>query len=117
MDLFDVAIDPSAEEWLGQHRGTEKLFIGLTTSNCRCAGVLIRDVRVRVSQPSQRAAVSPRWLPIGDAAGRPVLLDSRLRSTLPRQIPITTAGIGPFRHLSLDLSGEQWAEVLFPSHS
>ena len=117
MDLFDVAIDPSAQEWLEQHSGTQKLFIGLTTSSCRCVGVQIRDVQVRGSRPSQRAAPSERWLPIGDAAGRPVLLDSRLRATLPRQIPITTAGIGPFRHLSLDLSGEQWAEVLYPSPS
>jgi hypothetical protein len=117
MERFDVAIDRSAQEWLEQHRGTQKLFIGLTTSNCRCAGVLIRDVQVRASQPSQRASASPRWLQIGEAAGRPVLLDTRLRTTLPRQIPITTAGIGPFRHLSLDLSGEQWAEVLYPSPS
>jgi hypothetical protein len=117
MDLFDVAVDRSAQEWLEQHSGAQKLFIGLTTSNCRCAGVVVRDVQVRASHPPQRAAASRRWLPIGEAAGRPVLLDSRLRTTLPRQIPITTAGIGPFRHLSLDLSGEQWAEVLYPTPS
>jgi len=117
MDLFDVAIDLSAQEWLEQHSATQQLFIGLTTSNCRCAGVQIRDVQVRTSRPSQRAAASPRWVPVGEAAGRPVLLDSRLRTTLPRQIPITTAGIGPFRHLSLDLSGDQWAEILYPTPS
>jgi hypothetical protein len=117
MDLFDVAIDRSAQEWLQQHSTTQKLFIGLTTSSCRCAGVQIRDVQVRASRPSQRAAASARWLPIGEAAGHPVLLDARLRTALPRQIPITTAGIGPFRHLSLDLSGEQWAEVLYPTPS
>jgi hypothetical protein len=117
MDLFDVAIDRSAQKWIAQHSGTQELLISLTTSSCRCVGVQIRDVQVRASRPRQRAATSPRWLPIGEAGGRPVLLDSRLRTTLPRQIPITTAGIGPFRHLSLDLSGDQWAEVLYPSPS
>lgn len=47
--------------------------------------------------------------------GRAVLLVARLRERLPRQVPLSTRGIGPFCYLELDLSGEQRGELLHPS--
>jgi hypothetical protein len=56
-----------------------------------------------------------RWLLLGETEGREVLLDSCLNDTMPRQIALTARGIGPLRKLGLDLSGEQWAELLYPA--
>jgi len=32
---------------------------------------------------------------------------------MPRSIPITIAGLGPFKGLHLDFSGEEWARLLY----
>lgn len=45
--------------------------------------------------------------------GRPILLDRRIMARMPRLIPITVRGLGPFRGLHLDFSGEQWARLLY----
>jgi hypothetical protein len=50
---------------------------------------------------------------VGQVEGRELFVDSRLIELMPRQIPLTGRGIGPFRHLDLDLTGEQWADILF----
>jgi hypothetical protein len=33
---------------------------------------------------------------------------------MPAQLRFVQRGIGPFRHLDLDLSSEQWADALYP---
>jgi len=32
---------------------------------------------------------------------------------MPRTIPVTLAGLGPFRGLHLDFSGDEWARLLY----
>ena len=32
---------------------------------------------------------------------------------MPTAIPVTVSGVGPFRGLHLDFSGEQWARLLY----
>jgi hypothetical protein len=34
---------------------------------------------------------------------------------MPQRIPITVRGLGPFRGLHLDFSGEEWAQLLYSS--
>jgi hypothetical protein len=36
---------------------------------------------------------------------------------MPRRIPITVSGLGPFRGLHLDFSGEEWARLLYDAPS
>ena len=36
------------------------------------------------------------------------------QQAMPRQLSLTGRGIGPFRHLDLDLTSEQSAELLYP---
>jgi hypothetical protein len=52
---------------------------------------------------------------LGDVEGREVLLDSRIQQAMPRQLPITRRGIGRLRHLALNFSGDEWAELLYPA--
>jgi hypothetical protein len=33
---------------------------------------------------------------------------------MPAQVRLIVRGIGPFRRLDLDFTGEQWAELLYP---
>jgi hypothetical protein len=48
-------------------------------------------------------------------AGRQILLDSRIMPRIPRTIPVTLGGVGPFKGLHLDFSGEEWARLLYDS--
>lgn len=50
---------------------------------------------------------------IGEVRGRRVLLDRRIVPRMPPTIPITVAGLGPFRGLHLDFSGDEWARLLY----
>jgi hypothetical protein len=45
--------------------------------------------------------------------GRRILLDPRIMPRMPRTIPVTVGGVGPFRGLHLDFSGEEWARLLY----
>jgi hypothetical protein len=113
---FELAIDPAARGWLEEHPEASRLLIAYESTTLRRFGVRLLDVRIRVNAPSSRRVADERtWLPLGEMDGRSVLLDARLRERMPRQVPLTTRGIGPFRHLELDLSSEQWGELLYPS--
>jgi hypothetical protein len=50
---------------------------------------------------------------IGSVDGRRILLDPRILPRIPRVIPITVRGLGPFRGLHLDFSGDEWARLLY----
>lgn len=72
------------------------------------------DVPIRVdSAAPQRGARSVSWITLGSAHGHEVLLDSRLVDRMPTRLRLVQRGVGPFRHLDLDLSGEQSADVLY----
>jgi hypothetical protein len=112
---FELAIDRAARGWLEQHPNALRLFIAFESTRLRRFGVRLRDIRICCdAEWSRRRAQETAWLPLGDIQGRAVLLDARLRECMPRQVPLTTRGLGPFRHLELDLSGEQWGELLYP---
>lgn len=45
--------------------------------------------------------------------GTKLLVDRRAARRLPSRFRLTVRGIGPFRRLDLDLSGEEWGVLLY----
>jgi hypothetical protein len=45
--------------------------------------------------------------------GTPLLIDRRAAARLPATFGLTVRGLGPLRHLDLDLDGEQWGRLLY----
>ncbi len=112
---FDLHVDDHARQWLDEHPQASRLFIAYMSSRACCSGARVCDVRIRVdttaSQPDTSGA---SWVALGLLRGREVLIDARLIDRMPAQLRFIQRGVGPFRHLDLDLSGEQWADVLYP---
>jgi hypothetical protein len=71
----------------------------------------IGDLRVRGSR--RRDEESEGLSAIGEVDGRRILLDRRIMPRMPNRIPVTVRGLGPFRGLHLDFSGEEWARLLY----
>jgi hypothetical protein len=112
---FELVVDDGARRWLGAHPEVSRLFIAYESTLC-CSGVRVRDVRIRSNASSRRArGNNTRWLLLGDVEGREVLMDPRIQQAMPRQVAITRRGIGPLRHLELNLTGDEWAELLYPA--
>ena len=49
---------------------------------------------------------------VTDEGGR-VLIDRRAAAKLPERFGLTVHGLGPLRHLDLDLDPEVWGELLY----
>lgn len=114
-ERFDLIVDQQSKEWLEEHPEALRLFITFKSSRACCSGVRVCDARIRVGLAStRRGSAETSWTPLGQVEGREVFVDSRLIERMPTQLPLTGRGIGPFRHLDLDLSSEQWAELLYP---
>jgi hypothetical protein len=112
---FELSVDAHARQWLDDRPQATRLFITYMSSLACCSGARVCDVRVRVDADiSQRDARGASWVAVGLVNGREVLIDSRLVDRMPAQLPFVQRGVGPFRHLDLDLSSEQWAEALYP---
>ena len=45
--------------------------------------------------------------------GTQFLVDRRAAARLPSRFVLTVRGLRPFRHLDLDLNGEQWGALLY----
>lgn len=113
-DRFVLSIDDHARRWLDHRPHATRLFITYISSLACCSGASVCDVRVRVdAQTSQREARGS-WVALGVLDGREVMMDSRLVDRMPAQLRFVQGGAGPFRHLDLDLSSEQWATALYP---
>jgi hypothetical protein len=114
-DRVELHLDDQAGHWLDDHPRASRLFIAYMSSRACCSGARVCDVRIRVdtttSQPATRGA---SWVALGSLRGRDVLIDARLIDRVPAQLRFIQRGVGPFRHLDLDLTGEQWADVLYP---
>jgi hypothetical protein len=114
-DRFELSIDHDARQWLDDRSQVTRLWITYMSSRACCSGARVCDVRVRVDATlSRRDARGASWVDLGALNGREVLIDSRLVGRMPAQLRFVQRGAGPFRHLDLDLSSEQWAAALYP---
>jgi hypothetical protein len=113
---FELSIDDDAVKWLDDRPQARQLFIAYMSSQACCSGgAHICDVRVRIdANGAQRDARGASWVTLGLVNGREVMMDSRLVGRMPERLRLVQRGMGPFRHLDLDLSSEQWADALYP---
>ena len=107
---FEIELDQKARGWLTEHPRQGSLVIAYSNKRC-CGGAQICDVQLRFEQPTERRAGD--LLAIGTVAGREVLMDRRIAARMPRRLPLTVRGMGPLKGLSLDLTGDDWARVLY----
>jgi hypothetical protein len=107
---FEVQADEQARAWLEEHPTTHIRAITYDSYRC-CGGARICTVAVRaLTARKQEAAdyVSTRL-----ADGTQLLIDHRAARRLPARFGLTVRGVGPFKHLDLELSGDQWGDLLY----
>ena len=101
--------DPRAQEWMRAHATKEPRVIAYDVKHC-CGGGKLCLVSVR--QPSEKDRGRDYVTGVlGD--GTKLLVDRRAARRLPSRFRLTVRGIGPFRRLGLDLSGEEWGVLLY----
>ena len=106
---FQVEADPSAREWLETHPAAGPRVIAYDVHRC-CGGGKICQVKLRElsrkDDPGEYAAGE-----MDD--GTKFLIDLRAAARLPSRFGLTVRGLGPLRHLDLNLDGEQWGTLLY----
>jgi hypothetical protein len=106
---FRVDTDPSADEWMRSHATAEPRVIAYDVKRC-CGGGKLCTVSVRErSRKDDRRDYATAVL----ADGTRLMIDRRAARRLPSRFGLTVRGLGPFRRLDLDLSGEQWGALLY----
>jgi hypothetical protein len=106
---FRLEADGEARRWLDSHPTARPRVIAYDVRRC-CGGGKICQVRVREesSKDDPDAYVSGTL----DGGSR-FLIDRRAAARLPSRFRLTMRGLGPLRHLDLDLDGEQWGTLLY----
>ena len=106
---FEVEVDAAARAWLDSHPSDEPRLISYDVHRC-CGGGKICDVQVRGgSRRDDVSTYAKAVLPDGTK----IAIDPRAAARLPSQLRITVRGLGPMKHLDLDLTGEQWGALLY----
>ena len=106
---FQLQVDAKAREWLQAHPSTAARAITYDVHRC-CGGGKICQVSVREVSANDRPA---QFVSGALDDGSEVLIDPRAAARLPWRFGLTVRGIGPFKHLDLDLEGEQWGRLLY----
>ena len=101
--------DPRAQEWMRVHATKEPRVIAYDVNHC-CGGGKLCIVSVRRPSGRDRGRDYVTGV-LGD--GTTLLVDRRAARRLPSRFRLTVRGIGPFRRLDLDLSGEEWGVLLY----
>jgi hypothetical protein len=106
---FEVDVDAAARAWLDSHPSNEPRSIRYDIHRC-CGGGKICTVQVRSGASgddvsSYATAVLPD--------GTKLVVDPRAAARLPSRFRLTVRGLGPLKHLDLDLSGEEWGALLY----
>jgi hypothetical protein len=106
---FRVDADPSAQEWMRSHPTEEPRVIAYDVKRC-CGGgklcmISVRERSLKDDRRDYATAV------LGD--GTKLMVDRRAAGRLPSSFGLTVRGLGPFRRLDLELSGEQWGTLLY----
>lgn len=106
---FQLKADAAAREWLGSHPAASPRVIAYDVHRC-CGGRKICQVEVRELSRKD----DPTTFAIGALDdGTEVLIDRRGAARLPARFRITVRGLGPLKHLDLDLEAEQWGTLLY----
>ena len=103
-----LELDERAREWLKAHEG-EAWAIDYDVHRC-CGGGKICEVSVRDLKANDDAA---GFVAGSTLDGAQFLIDRRAARRLPRRFTLTVRGAGPLKHLDLDLTGDQWGELLY----
>jgi len=91
------------------HATEEPRVLAYDVTRC-CGGGKICSVSVREgSRKDDRRDFATAVL----SDGSTLLVDSRAARRLPPRFGLTVRGLGPFKRLDLDLSGEQWGALLY----
>lgn len=106
---FQIEADPGARAWLESHPASGPRVIDYIVKRC-CGGGKICMVRVRTGSEGDHAS-SLATAQLDD--GSLILVDSRAAARLPARFGLTLRGIGPLKHLDLDLDAEQWGALLY----
>lgn len=101
--------DAKAREWLETHPSTAARAITYDVHRC-CGGGKICQVSVRELSAKDDPA---RFVYSSLDDGTTFLIDRRAASRLPSRFGLTVRGVGPLKHLDLDLDGEQWGTLLY----
>jgi len=106
---FQLEVDAAARAWLEAHPAADPRVIAYDVHRC-CGGGKICHVKVRElsrkDDPGEYATGE-----IDD--GTKFLIDRRAATRLPSHFGLTVRGLGPLRHLDLELEGEQWGDLLY----
>ena len=106
---FQIQADASARAWLDSHRLGEPRIISYDVKRC-CGGgrICIVQVREQSRRDDRRTYVTAAL-----EDGTRILVDRRAAERLPSRFRLTVRGLGPLKHLELDLDGEQWGALLY----
>jgi hypothetical protein len=107
--VFHITADTQATAWLAAHPSAEPRVIAYVVNRC-CGGGKICSISVRrQSRLDEASAYTPALLQDGTR----LLVDGRAAARLPARFGLTVRGLGPLRHLDLELDSEQWGELLY----
>ncbi len=107
--VFQMTADARAQAWLDSHPTTKPRVIAYDVRRC-CGGGKMCSVAVRARSDRDDAT---GYAPATLADGTRFLVDRRVAARLPAHFGLTARGLGPFKHLDLDLDSEQWGALLF----
>ena len=106
---FQIEADAAARAWLDAHPDPGPRVIDYKVSRC-CGGGKICTVRVRSGSQRDRAEA---LVAAALDDGTRVLVNRGAAARLPARFGLTLRGVGPFKHLDLDLDPEQWGALLY----
>ena len=107
--LFLVAADEGARRWMAMHPARGPRVIAYDVHRC-CGGGKICQVSVREKSRGDDL----RQFATGVLEdGTTLLVDHRAAARLPAHFGLTVRGVGPLKHLDLDLAGEEWGTLLY----
>ena len=106
---FELQLDDRAGAWLAAQPTGSTWVIAYDVHRC-CGGGKICSVSVRKRSASDLLdGYAPTTLPDGTT----FLIDPRAAKRLPGRFGLTLRGLGRFKHLDLDLDGDEWGELLY----
>ncbi len=106
---FEIEADAAASAWLDSHPSKEGRVIAYEVHRC-CGGGRICNVQVR--EQSRRDDINTYATAVMKD-GTKMAIDPRAAPRLPSRFRLTVRGLGPLKHLDLDLEGEQWGTLLY----